>query len=50
MIRNEDGSNQEMLPDEPNILKCGHPSPNSKTQTTSSQPANIQSVCTNIKQ
>ena len=50
MIRNEDGSNQEMLPDESNILKCGHPSPNSKTQTPSSQPANIQSVCTNIKQ
>merc|ERR1711924_91549 len=24
MIRNEDGSNQEMLPDEPNILKCPH--------------------------
>ena len=37
MIRNEDGSNQEMLPDEPNILKCPH----STTRTqTSCQPAN----------
>ena len=41
MVRNEDGSNQEMLPDEQNILKF----PNSSTRTqTSSQPANILSA------
>ena len=44
MIRTEDGSNQEMLPDDQNILKCPHST--TRTQTSSQPPNTLSAVQT----